>query len=79
MLPGDYDGVWETVGVNPDRVDPVLLDFRNRRAAMKAKYLVDLFPASAIAAPGVLYRDFFKTDRNGVEKGIVLIDLESLP
>ena len=78
-LPGDYDGAWETVGVDPDRVDPVLLDFSNRRAAMKAKYLGDLFPASAMAAPGVLYRDFFKTDRNGVEKGIVLIDLGSLP
>ena len=37
-LPGDYDGAWETVGVNADRIDPVLLDFSNRRAAMKAKY-----------------------------------------
>ena len=63
----------------PDRLDPVLLDFSNRRAAMKAKYLGDLFPASAFAAPGVLYRDFFRTDRNGVEKGVVLIDLGSLP
>ena len=78
-LPGDYDCAWETEGVDPDRLDPVLLDFSHRRAAMKAKYLGDLFPASALAAPGVLYRDFFKTDRNGVEKGVVLIDLESLP
>lgn len=50
-----------------------------RRAAMKEKYLGDLFPASALAAPGVLYRDFFKTDRSGVEKGVVLIALGSLP
>ena len=78
-LPEDYDGAWETVGVEPDRLDPVLLDFTRGRAAMKAKYLGDLFPASALAAPGVLYRDFFKTDRNGVEKGVVLINLESLP
>ena len=78
-LPADYDGAWETAGVDPDRLDPVLLDFSNRRAAMKAKYLGDLFPASAFAAPGVLYRDFFRTDRNGVEKGVVLIDLGSLP
>ena len=78
-LPADYDGAWKTVGVDPDRLDPVLLDFSNRRAAMKAKYLGDLFPASAFAAPGVLYRDFFRTDRNGVEKGVVLIDLGSLP
>ncbi len=46
---------------------------------MKAKYLGDLSPASAQAAPGVLFRDFFLTDRNGVEKGVVPIDLGSLP
>ena len=46
---------------------------------MKAKYLGDLFPASTPAAPGVLYRDFFRTDRDGVEKGIVLVELGSLP
>ncbi len=78
-LPGDYDAAWETAGVDPNLLDPVLLDFSNRRAAMKAKYLGDLFPASALAAPGVLYRDFFRTDRSGVEKGVVSIDLESLP
>lgn len=78
-LPGDYDAAWETAGVDPNLLDPVLLDFSNRRAAMKAKYLGDLFPASALAAPGVLYRDFFRTDRGGVEKGILSIDLESLP
>ena len=55
-LPGDYDGAWETAGVDPDLLDPVLLDFSNRRAAMKAMYLGDVFPAPAIAAPGELYR-----------------------
>ena len=79
VLPGDYDGAWEPAGVDPARLDPVLLDFTNRRAAMKAKYLGDLFPASFEAAPGMVYRDFFKTDRNGVEKGVVLVDLGSLP
>ena len=32
-----------------------------------------------VAQPGVLFRDFFRTDRDGVEKGIVLVDLRSLP
>ena len=77
--PRDYDCAWGTAGVDPDLLDPVLLDFSNGRAAMKAKYFGDLFPASALAAPDVLYRDFFKTDRNGVEKGIVLINLRYLP
>ena len=79
LLPGDYDGAWEPAGVDPVLLDPVLLDFTNRRAAMRAKYLGDLFPASFLAASGVVYRDFFKTDRNGVEKGVVRVDLGSLP
>ena len=41
-LPADYDGAWETADVDPSRLDPVLLDFSDRRAAMKAKYLGDL-------------------------------------
>lgn len=78
-LPGDYDGAWNTQGVDPYLLDPVLLDFTNGRAAMKSKYLGELFPASSLAAPGVIYRDFFMKDRNGVPKGVVNIDLGSLP
>lgn len=78
-LPQDYDGAWDIAGVDPNLLDPVLLDFSNGRAAMKSKYLGELFPASATAAPGVLYRDFFMTDRNGVPKGVLQIDLRSLP
>jgi hypothetical protein len=78
-LPEDYDGAWDTNGVDPYRLDPVLLDFTNARAAMKSKYLGELFPATASAAPGILYRDFFMKDRNGVPKGVVNIDLGSLP
>jgi hypothetical protein len=78
-LPEDYDGAWDIQGVDPNRIDPVLLDFSNGRAAMKSKYLGELFPATAAAAPGVLYRDFFMKDRNGVPKGVVNIDLGSLP
>ena len=78
-LPEDYDGAWNTVGVDPYRLDPVLLDFSNGRAAMKSKYLGELFPATAAAAPGVLFRDFFMKDRSGVPKGVVAIDLGSLP
>jgi hypothetical protein len=78
-LPKDYDAAWETAGVNPALLDPVLLDFNNSRAAMKAKYGGEFFPASAYAAAGVLYRDFFQTDPSGVAKGVLQIDLGSLP
>ena len=78
-LPNDYDAVWDSYGVNPDRLDPVFLDFSNGRAAMKAKFCGEFFPASFDAGGGVLYRTFFLTDRNGVPKGVVEIDLGSLP
>lgn len=78
LLPNDYDGAWEPYGVNPDLLDPVLLDFSNGRAAMKAKFGGELFPAGDHAGGGVLFRDFFQTDRNGVPKGVISIDLGSL-
>ena len=78
-MPRDYDGAWETAGVDPDRLDPVFLDSADYFAAVKAKYLGDLFPASGVAEKEVAFRDFFKTDRDGVEKGIVLVELRSLP
>lgn len=73
QLPNDYDGAWETLGVDAGLLDPVLLDFSSGRAAMKAKYGGELFPASMSASPGVPYLDFFQQDRNGTPKGIVEI------
>ena len=78
-LPGDYDGAWETAGVDVERLDPVFLNAANGFAAVRAKYLGDLFPASGFAEPDVLFRHFFQTDRDGVEKGVVLVNLGSLP
>lgn len=78
-LPQDYDGIWEPGSVDLDLVDPVLLTFADRRAAMKAKYAGELFPASFLAAPGVRFREFFQFDRDGRAKGTVRIPLTSLP
>jgi hypothetical protein len=78
-LPNDYDAAYDTVGLDPYKMDPGFFDFTNSRAAMKAKYGGELFPATAHSGGGVLYRDFFLKDRNGIPKGVVLIDLGSLP
>jgi hypothetical protein len=79
--PGDFDGCWEAAGVDGSLLDPVLLTFASRRAAQKAKYLGELFPAYAVADPfGTAYLDFFQRDRvTGGAKGIVAIDLGALP
>ena len=64
-FPGDYDGAWDPSGVDPSLIDPVLLNFENKRAAMKAKYLGELFPAVWNAEPGVPFTEFFQRDRDG--------------
>ena len=76
-LPNDFDGCWSVEGVDPDLLDPVLLDFSNGRAAQKAKYGGELFPAELIeGGSGKTWLDFFQQDRNGNPKGIVGIRLK---
>ncbi len=79
--PADFDACWEAAGVDPDLVDPVLLGFANRRAAQKARFGGELFPADWDADPhGTRFLDYFQQDKvTGERKGIVALDLEGLP
>ena len=79
-IPGDFDACWEEAGVDPLKLDPTLLEFANGRAAQKAKYLGELFPASSQADDdGFTFLQFFQTDRDaGKPKGIIAIDLWEL-
>jgi hypothetical protein len=78
--PGDFDACWETDGVDPDLLDPVLLDFADARRHQKEEYGGELFPADVAAdAWGTRFLDFFQQDRNtGAPKGIVALDLTEL-
>lgn len=78
--PNDFDACWEEAGVDPILLDPVLLTFDPGRTTQKAKYLGELFPASAIAnTEGFSFLEFFQTDREtGRRKGIIAIDLGGL-
>ena len=78
--PNDYDACWDEAGVDPMALDPVLLTFDAGRAAQKAKYLGELFPATIIAdVDGLSFLEFFQTDKEtGRPKGIVAIDLGGL-
>jgi len=80
-LPGDFDACWEVTGVDASRLDRELLDFSNRRAAQKARYGGELFPAETAAEPaGTTFLDYFQRDRDtGQPKGIITIDLGALP
>ncbi|WP_294300979.1 hypothetical protein [uncultured Sphingomonas sp.] len=73
--PGDYDGCWDHVGVDFSRLDPVLLDFDNKRAAQKAKYLGEMFIA-ALSSGVAPFLDFFQVEKfSGAAKGILRISL----
>ena len=79
-VPNDFDACWEEAGVLALYLDPVLLDFSNRRQAQKEKYLGELFIASDIAtADGIPYYQYFQRDTITREtKGIVGLDLTLL-
>jgi Family of unknown function (DUF6932) len=71
-LPKDYDGCWEPVGVMVAKLDPVLLDFTNLRAAQKKKYLGEMFLASAMDISGSTFLEFFQVEKaTGQKKGII--------
>ena len=78
-FPGDFDVCWadETVDIERlEEIDPVLLDLTNKRAAQKAKYGGELFPASLTEGSSKKkFLDFFQTARNGEPQGIIAVDL----
>jgi hypothetical protein len=80
-LPSDFDACWEVAGVDAGRLDRELLDFSSRRAAQKARYGGELFPAETAAEPaGTTFLDYFQRDRDTDQpKGIIAIDLGALP
>jgi hypothetical protein len=74
--PGDFDVCWDPTGVDPSRLDPVLLDFSDGRKAQQEKYCGEFFPSSARADGRLTFVDFFQVDKlSGEAKGIARIRL----
>jgi hypothetical protein len=72
--PGDFDVSWDPVGVDPAKLDPVFLDFNNRRKRQKDKYGGEFFPSSAKAEATAVFLDFFQKDKHsGRAKGIIRV------
>ncbi|WP_417832200.1 DUF6932 family protein [Terasakiella sp.] len=80
-LPSDFDGCWyPTEAVNKKKLDPVLLDFSNKRKAQKEKYGGELFIATDGAGNGLFFEDFFQIEPMSAKaKGIIKINLHELP
>lgn len=69
--PNDVDVCWDIDGVDPMLLDSVFFDFGSGRAAQKAKFGAEFFPAQA---PQRLqtFLDFFQIDKEtGDPKGII--------
>ena len=72
--PDDFDVCWLPAGVNPKKLDPVLLDFSNKRAAQKRKYGGEFFPSVAKATSGTTFFEYFQRDKyTGKAKGIIRV------
>lgn len=77
--PNDFDACWDHNGVDPSLLDPVLLDFDNKRANQKAKYGGELFLACSWADPQTQFLDYFQKEKHTDEdKGIIKIDITYL-
>lgn len=78
--PSDFDACWDAQGVDPTKLDPVLLSFQNGRAAQKAKYRGELFLTNLAAdRTGRTFLDFFQVDKGtGLPKGIVALELAGI-
>ena len=75
--PNDVDGCWEPNSwVRRDLLDPIFLDDRPPRDAMRRKYGVDFLIAILGQATSPTIQEFFMADRDGKPKGILLVELE---
>src|SRR5689334_9779978 len=61
VRPGDFDVAWDITGIDWDRIDPIFLDFSDERAAQKARFGGEFFPADAIEiGSGKTFLEFFQ-------------------
>jgi hypothetical protein len=79
-VPGDYDACWDPTGMDRAQLDPVFLDFSNKRQAMKNKFGGEFFPSAALNTPTQTFLEFFQVEKfTGQAKGILLIVLTADP
>ncbi|HEX7314293.1 MAG TPA: hypothetical protein VF297_10240 [Pyrinomonadaceae bacterium] len=77
-LPNDIDVCWDIDGVDADALDDVFFDFADGRAAQKARFGAEFFPAQVPEGiTGSAFLDFFQVDRQtGEPKGIIELILD---
>ena len=75
--PRDFDGTWDPNGVDETKLDPIIED--ENKYSMIEKYMGELYRQDTIEGDsGMLFDDFFQTDRYENPKGVVKINLETI-
>lgn len=76
--PNDIDVCWDYDGVDLDALDAVFFDFADGRAAQKARFGAEFFPAQLPEGiTGRAFLEFFQVDRQtGASKGIIELRLD---
>jgi hypothetical protein len=80
--PSDFDSCYELGGVDFNSLPAPFQTFDNKREAQKKEFFGEFFPASAIASlgpPPEPYRSYFQHDKAGRPKGILVLDLDTVP
>jgi hypothetical protein len=76
--PNDIDVCWDIEGVDADALDSVFFDFADGRAAQKARFGCEFFPAQLPeGVTGRAFLEFFQIDKQtGEPKGIIELKLD---
>ena len=75
-FPSDYDVCWNPINVDIRKLDPVFLDFSDKRKKQKSKFGGEFFLSNAKADSSHIFIQYFQTDKEtGLEKGIICINL----
>ena len=78
-LPGDVDVLWDAHGVQPRRLDPVFRAEDDQTCAERRKRFGGDYIAIYDDGPDAVLIRHFQTDRAGIDKGIIVMDLSTLP
>ena len=78
QMPNDIDVCWDINGVDADALDAVFFDFDDGRAAQKARFGAEFFPADVPEGiSGKTFLEFFQVDKEtGAAKGIIELILD---
>jgi hypothetical protein len=78
QMPNDIDVCWDISGVEADALDPLFFDFDDGRAAQKARFGAEFFPANVPEGiTGKTFLEFFQVDKQtGAPKGIIELFLD---